>query len=47
MAATARPRHCKLDTSVLEEYGVPVEYTSFEDWWRPYLAEVRKQHVAL
>ncbi|CDS81875.1 related to Vacuolar protein sorting-associated protein VPS5 [Sporisorium scitamineum] len=42
MAATARPRHCKLDTSVLEGYGVPVEYTSFEDWWRPYLAELHK-----
>ncbi|KAJ9474057.1 putative Vacuolar protein sorting-associated protein 5 (putative) [Pseudozyma hubeiensis] len=42
MAATARPRHCKLDTSVLEAYGVPVEYTSFEDWWRPYLAEQYK-----
>ncbi|GAC97960.1 hypothetical protein PHSY_005548 [Pseudozyma hubeiensis SY62] len=42
MAATARPRHCKLDTSVLEAYGVPVEYTSFEDWWRPYLAELYK-----
>ncbi|PWZ03599.1 Vps5-domain-containing protein [Testicularia cyperi] len=39
MAATARPRHCKLDTSVLEDYGVPVQYTSFEDWWRPYLTE--------
>lgn len=42
MAATARPRHCKLDTLVLEEYGVPVEYTSFEDWWRPYLAELHQ-----
>ncbi|KAI3477613.1 hypothetical protein L1887_60653 [Cichorium endivia] len=42
MAATARPRHCKLDTTVLEEYGVPVTYTSFEDWWRPYLAETFK-----
>ncbi|TKY87952.1 hypothetical protein EX895_003048 [Sporisorium graminicola] len=42
MAATARPRHCKLDTSVLEAYGVPVDYTSFEDWWRPYLAELHK-----
>lgn len=47
MAATARPRHCKLDTSVLEDYGVPVEYTSFEDWWRPYLAEVRTQRSSL
>lgn len=47
MAATARPRHCKLDTSVLEEYGVPIEYTSFEDWWRPYLAEVRSQRASL
>lgn len=47
MAATARPRHCKLDTSVLEEYGVPVTYTSFEDWWRPYLAEVRTQRTSL
>nr|CDI56112.1 related to Vacuolar protein sorting-associated protein VPS5 [Melanopsichium pennsylvanicum 4] len=42
MAATARPRHCKLDTSVLEDYGVPVEYTEFEDWWRPYLQELYK-----
>ncbi|SPO29314.1 related to Vacuolar protein sorting-associated protein VPS5 [Ustilago trichophora] len=42
MAATARPRHCKLDTSVLEQYGVPIEYTSFEDWWKPYLAEMHK-----
>ncbi|KAJ1036173.1 hypothetical protein NDA18_000039 [Ustilago nuda] len=42
MAETARPRHCKLDTSVLEEYGVPIEYTSFEDWWRPYLAEMHE-----
>ncbi|SJX65710.1 related to Vacuolar protein sorting-associated protein VPS5 [Sporisorium reilianum f. sp. reilianum] len=42
MAATARPRHCKLDTSVLEAYGVPVEFTSFEDWWRPYLAELHQ-----
>lgn len=47
MAATARPRHCKLDTSVLEEYGVPIEYTSFEDWWRPYLAEVCTQRSSL
>ena len=47
MAATARPRHCKLDTSVLEQYGVPVEYTAFEDWWRPYLAEVRTQRSTL
>ncbi|EST07130.2 Phox homologous domain protein [Kalmanozyma brasiliensis GHG001] len=45
MAATARPRHCKLDTSVLEEYGVPIEYTSFEDWWRPYLAELHQAKV--
>ena len=47
MAATARPRHCKLDTSVLKEYGVPVEYTSFEDWWKPYLVEVRMQSYSL
>ncbi|SPO29957.1 related to Vacuolar protein sorting-associated protein VPS5 [Ustilago trichophora] len=45
MAATPRPRHCKLDTSVLEDYGVPIEYTSFEDWWRPYLAEMYKLKV--
>lgn len=47
MAATARPRHCKLDTSVLEDFGVPIEYVSFEDWWRPYLAEVRTQKDTL
>lgn len=41
LAATARPRHCKLDTSILEGLGVPIEHVSFEDWWRSYLKEVR------
>ncbi|EPQ27155.1 uncharacterized protein PFL1_05436 [Pseudozyma flocculosa PF-1] len=39
LAATARPRHCKLDTSVLEGLGVPIDFVPFEEWWRPYLAE--------
>lgn len=33
MAATARPRHCKLDTSVLRELGVDVGHVTFEEWW--------------
>ncbi|CAO1618240.1 unnamed protein product [Parajaminaea phylloscopi] len=33
MAATARPRHCKLDMSALKEYGVDLGHVSFEDWW--------------
>lgn len=33
MAATARPRHCKMDTSILKEYGVELSHTTFEDWW--------------
>lgn len=32
-AATSRPRHCKMDISVLKDYGVDVSFTSFEDWW--------------
>lgn len=33
MAATARPRHCKLDTTVLRNLGVDVSHVTFEDWW--------------
>ncbi|CAO1616619.1 unnamed protein product [Sympodiomycopsis kandeliae] len=33
MAATARPRHCKLDTSVLRDFGVDVSHSTFEEWW--------------
>lgn len=48
MAATARPRHCKLDTSVLADYGVDVGHISFEEWWsgemeREAARELRRQ----
>ena len=40
-AATSRPRHCKLDLSVIKGIGIDVECVSFEAWWREYLQEVR------
>lgn len=34
MAATARPRHCKLDTTLLSEhFGINLTHVAFEDWW--------------
>ncbi|PWN48590.1 NAD(P)-binding protein [Violaceomyces palustris] len=41
LATTTRPRHCKLDTAVIEDLGISVQCVSFEDWWRAYLEEVR------
>ncbi|KAE8221791.1 hypothetical protein CF319_g4905 [Tilletia indica] len=40
LAATSRPRHCKLDVSVLKGLGVNTECVSFEDWWRGYIDEL-------
>lgn len=40
-AATARPRHCKLELSVIRELGIDTTCVGFEDWWRAHLEEVR------
>lgn len=39
-AATARPRHCKLDTSVLRDFGVDLSHVPFEDWWSAEMQRV-------
>lgn len=33
MVATPRPRHCKMDTTTLRDFGVDLQHTSFEEWW--------------
>ncbi|UZJ56659.1 hypothetical protein CBS101457_005979 [Exobasidium rhododendri] len=45
-AATSRPRHCKLDLSVIKGLGVDVECVSFETWWKEYLQEVQAEEAA-
>lgn len=42
-AATTRPRHCKLDVSLIKELGVDVDCVSFEHWWHDYLHEYVQQ----
>jgi sorting nexin-1/2 len=39
-AATSRPRHCKLDLSVIKDLGISTECVGFETWWKEYLSEV-------
>lgn len=41
VAATSRPRHCKMDTSMLQSLGVDVTHVSFESWWAEEMGKVR------
>ncbi|KAK0539318.1 Vacuolar protein sorting-associated protein vps5 [Tilletia horrida] len=40
LAATTRPRHCKLDISLLTELGIDTGCTPFEEWWSTYIEEL-------
>jgi sorting nexin-1/2 len=40
MAATSRPRHCKMDTSVLQSFGADITHVSFESWWAEEMEKV-------